>query len=188
MTAEIPNYRVLLLPVAVRALVAMGQVERAEALLPLEAYVRTERHALSYLTARAVIAEARGDVGGAAGMFAEAAERWERYGFTLETGLTLLDLARCRFALERDAEATTTFERGREVLAQLGVQVPAGAARSNDSPGRAKDTLVARRYGGHASRGTARLMDRDRLRDGPCDRRTRGHHRGRRRRATCHGP
>ncbi len=78
LTAEVPNYRVFMLPVAVRAFLAMGKLEKALALQPLQADVRTERHALSFLTAQAAIAAARGELDVAARMFAEAAARWER--------------------------------------------------------------------------------------------------------------
>ena len=178
LTAEVPNYRALLLPVAVRAfLAAMGKLETALALLPFQADVRTERHALSFLTAQAAIAAARGDVDVAARMFAEAAARWERYGFALEAGQTLLDLASCQRALERHAEARPprrTAGRSRRRWA-----CPPRRRRRTTSPGRAKDTGVARRYGGYAARSTSRLVDRHRLRDRAGDRRTGGHHRGR---------
>ena len=63
LTADIPNYRVYLLPVATRGLVAMGDVAAADALMPEGSDVRTERHEVSFLTAKAALAEAHGDVG-----------------------------------------------------------------------------------------------------------------------------
>jgi tetratricopeptide (TPR) repeat protein len=132
LTAEVPNYRVFMLPVAVRALVAMGKIERALALQPVQADVRTERHALSFLTAEAAIAAARGEFDVAARMFAEAADRWERYGFALEAGFTMLDLARCEAALGHDEAAVRATERGRAALLPMGITVE--ASLSNELP------------------------------------------------------
>ena len=132
LTAEVPNYRVFMLPVAVRAFLAMGKLEKALALQPFQADVRTERHALSFLTAQAAIAAARGELDVAARMFAEAAARWERYGFALEAGQTLLDLAQCQQALGRHDEAEATAAHGRDVLAPMGM--PATSAPSNELP------------------------------------------------------
>jgi class 3 adenylate cyclase/tetratricopeptide (TPR) repeat protein len=132
LTAEVPNYRVFMLPVAVRAFLAMGKLEKALALQPFQADVRTERHALSFLTAKAAIAEARGELDVAARMFAEAATRWERYGFALEAGLTLLDLAQCQQALGRHEEAEATAAHGRDVLAPMGI--PTASSPSNELP------------------------------------------------------
>ena len=132
LTAEVPNYRVFMLPVAVRAFLAMGKLEKALALQPFQADVRTERHALSFLTAQAAIAAARDELDVAARMFAEAATRWERYGFALEAGQTLLDLARCLQALGRDDEAEATAAHGRDVLAPMGIPTP--TTPSNELP------------------------------------------------------
>ena len=117
---------------AVRAFLAMGKLEKALALQPFQADVRTERHALSFLTAQAAIAAARGELDVAARMFAEAAARWERYGFVLEAGQTLLDLARCQQALGRDDEAEATAAHGRDVLAPMGIPTP--TSPSNELP------------------------------------------------------
>jgi tetratricopeptide (TPR) repeat protein len=132
LTAEVPNYRVFMLPVAVRAFLAMGKLEKALALQPFQADVRTERHALSFLTAQAAIAAARGEIEVAERMFTEAAARWERYGFALEAGQTLLDLARCQEALGRHDEADATAAHGRDVLAPMGI--PARTSPSNELP------------------------------------------------------
>jgi hypothetical protein len=49
----------------------------------------------SLLSVQAVLAEARGDVKEASKLYAEAAERWSRFGVVFEHGQALLGLGRC---------------------------------------------------------------------------------------------
>jgi class 3 adenylate cyclase/tetratricopeptide (TPR) repeat protein len=120
LTTTAPAYRSFLLPVVVRALVAMGRVDTAEEMMPPASEVRTWRHRLSYATARAAILEARGDLEAAADGYAEAAGGWRAYGFTLEEGLTHLGAARCLRGLGRPDRAAEAAARAREVLVGLG--------------------------------------------------------------------
>ena len=60
LTEASPNFRALFAPIAARALVALGDVDGAERLIPEHSDARTKRHRVSLLTARAVVAEARG--------------------------------------------------------------------------------------------------------------------------------
>ena len=60
LTAISPNFRALFAPIAARALVALGDVDVAERLIPDHSDARTKRHRVSLMTARAVVAEARG--------------------------------------------------------------------------------------------------------------------------------
>jgi class 3 adenylate cyclase/tetratricopeptide (TPR) repeat protein len=115
-----PEYRGLFVPVAVRLLVAVGDVYGARAILPGPTEVRTRRHRLGLDTALAAIAEAKGDAA-AAVRYGEAAEAWADYGFSLEEGLTLLGQARCLASAE-DPRAGEVLARARSVLGRLGAR------------------------------------------------------------------
>jgi hypothetical protein len=119
-TAAAPSYRTFLLPVVVRALVAMGRIEAAVAVMPPASEVRTWRHRISFATANAVIAEGRGDLETAASGYVEAGRGWREYGFALEDGLTHLGAARCLTALGRSEDAAEAAARAREALSKLG--------------------------------------------------------------------
>jgi hypothetical protein len=73
------------------------------------------RHRHSLLTARTVLAEARGDLEAAARGYDQAAAAWAGYGYVLERGLAELGAGRCLLALgrpsagERLRAASATF-------------------------------------------------------------------------------
>jgi class 3 adenylate cyclase/tetratricopeptide (TPR) repeat protein len=119
-TEENPEYRGLFVPVAVRLLVAVGDVDGAERIVPDPAGVRTRRHRLGLDTALAVIAEARGEAGAAA-RYRDVAAGWGDYGFVLEQGMTMLGEARC-LAAEGDPATRDVIERARSVLSRLGAR------------------------------------------------------------------
>jgi tetratricopeptide (TPR) repeat protein len=121
-TADGPEYRRLFLPVAVRILVAAGALEEAAALVERSIDLRARRLRLSMLTARGIVAEARGDVDAAIADYGEAADGWATYGFGLEEARTRTGLARCLVALGRHAEAAPELERARELLEPLGAR------------------------------------------------------------------
>jgi class 3 adenylate cyclase/tetratricopeptide (TPR) repeat protein len=127
-TESAPAFRYSLLPVVVRALVAMDRSADAEALMP-GAATNTRRQRLSFLTARAVLDEAQGEVGAAATAYAEAAAGWHEYGFVLEDGLTHDGLARCLHALGRDAEAEDARGRAMAALEVLGARIDRAGLR-----------------------------------------------------------
>jgi tetratricopeptide (TPR) repeat protein len=108
--------------VAVRVLVAAGALEEAAALVERSIDLRARRLRLSMLTARGIVAEARGDVDSAIADYGEAADAWAAYGFGLEEARTRTGLARCLVALGRHAEAAPELERARELLEPLGAQ------------------------------------------------------------------
>jgi tetratricopeptide (TPR) repeat protein len=114
-----PNFRALFVPVAVRSLVALGDVDAAEAVIPAKSDARTARHRVSLLTAHAVVAEARGRCEDALEGYREAIELWRSHGFRLELGLTLTGAARCLLELDREGEAEPMLLEAREVLAPL---------------------------------------------------------------------
>jgi tetratricopeptide (TPR) repeat protein len=119
-TADAPEVRVHFLPIAARILADAGDVEAAEALLPPGPDPPVARRRLSAETARAVIAEARGDLRRAADRYAAAANGWEAFGFVLERGQCLLGRGRSLLRLGQRKEARAALRAAREVLEPLG--------------------------------------------------------------------
>ena len=75
--------------------------------------------ACAYPTARAMLAEARGDAEEAADGYREAAALWGEYGSILERGYALLGLGRCGdAAATREADAIFALLGARPVLAE----------------------------------------------------------------------
>ncbi len=79
----------------------------------------TLRHQLTLQTARAVMAEAFGDVAEAAALYDEAAARWSDYGDLPEAGNALLGAGRCRSRLGEPG-ARERLLRARQVFEGLG--------------------------------------------------------------------
>ena len=109
------------LPDLLRVCAAVGRLDLAAGLLtglpPAEATAGPERRSL--LTAEAVVAEARDDVGLAAERYALAAAVWAESGYPLEHGHALLGWGRCLQRLRRpDAEPRLRQARAR--FAELG--------------------------------------------------------------------
>ena len=89
-----------------------------------------QEHAL--VAARAVLAEAAGDIAEASALYAEAAERWEAFGNVPELAYALLGHGRCLVALARPSPEVP-LARARELFTSMGFK-PAlaetdGAAR-----------------------------------------------------------
>ncbi|MGH2995087.1 MAG: ATP-binding protein [Gaiellaceae bacterium] len=116
-----PPFRCDELPDACRICVASGDLRLAERLLDGTAELAA-RHRNTILTGRAVLAEAGGEVEQAAGLYAEAAERWAEYGHVLEHGLALLGAGRCHARLGRSAESATALDEARSIFVRLGAQ------------------------------------------------------------------
>ncbi len=133
-TTSAPNYRTFLLPVVVRALVAMGRIDAAEEAMPPPFDVRTWRQRISFTTAEAVIAEGRGDLATAAAKYAEAATGWHDYGFALEDGLTHLGAARSLRTLGRPDDAAEAASRARVALTKLGAAPALAEADELEGP------------------------------------------------------
>ena len=70
--------------------------------------------------ARAMVAEAQGETEVAAGLFAQAAERWAGMGVVPERAFADLGQGRCLLALGRAADADGPLRQAREVFARLG--------------------------------------------------------------------
>ncbi len=118
-TRDRPMSRSLHLPTAVRIFAWAGKSDEAAALLT-GAGEELPRMRFSALEARAIVAEARNDLLGAAELYAEAAERWAEYGYVLERGEALLGAGRCRMAQGLDGRAAVA--EAREIFASLGAQ------------------------------------------------------------------
>jgi len=106
------------LPDAVRAALAAGDPELAVRLTEgLEPIYPLYEHALA--TARALLLEHLGSHAEAAELFADAAERWERFEMPWERAQAFLGQGRCLLTLGRAAEATEAIRDAREIFASL---------------------------------------------------------------------
>jgi tetratricopeptide (TPR) repeat protein len=106
------------LPDAVRGCVRTNMIGLGERLI--EAVPKgTVRAAHAVVTAEAVLAEFHGDLERAAEQYADAAERWEEFGFLLERAQALLGAGRSLLSLGRGREAAAKLEEAREIFARL---------------------------------------------------------------------
>ncbi|HEX9599375.1 MAG TPA: adenylate/guanylate cyclase domain-containing protein [Gaiellaceae bacterium] len=104
---------------ALRVCSRAGELELGRRLLEGGAeFVPRDRH--EALTARAELAEGRGESERAAELYAEAAERWGEFGHALERGLTLLGRGRCLAALGWTDEATAPLREADAAFRHLG--------------------------------------------------------------------
>ncbi|HEY8018143.1 MAG TPA: adenylate/guanylate cyclase domain-containing protein [Actinomycetota bacterium] len=111
------------LPAIVRAALALGEIELAERiaghLTPRYPYAE---HSL--VAVGAALAEARGDHGGAASAYSDAAARWEGFGVVIEEAFARLGQGRCLVALSRPSEASEALQRARGIFDRCGM-IPA---------------------------------------------------------------
>jgi hypothetical protein len=117
-TRDQPAWRSFCRVEPLRVAVALMRADLGEAFLGAPP-VNAGWDACAYPTARAVLAEAQGDVEKAADGYREAAALWGDYGSVLERGYALLGLGRCGDA-EAAREADVIFSRlgARPVLAE----------------------------------------------------------------------
>jgi len=105
----------------VRTALAVGEVDLAVRLVAgYEPRTPFGEHAL--VAAKAMLAEARGDFAAALPSYADAAERWVRFGLVPEHGYALLGKGRCLCLLDRRAEAREPLVEAREVFVRLGAR------------------------------------------------------------------
>ena len=113
-----PNYTDML-PALVRAALGIADSALAERLArglqPRNPYAR---HAL--VAANAALTEARGDLQSAAGSYADAADRWERFGVVPERAFALLGWGRCLLGQGRPTEALPILRRAHDIFERLG--------------------------------------------------------------------
>lgn len=115
-------YRTSLMPVVARLLVRMGDIETVRRHLSDPPPFVSERERLSLESARALLAEAEGDLAAAAEIYRDAARDWRRYGMPIELGQLLLGLARCERGLGRPEEAVAAARAALETLEGLGAK------------------------------------------------------------------
>jgi DNA-binding SARP family transcriptional activator/tetratricopeptide (TPR) repeat protein len=109
-------------PDALRTCVRAGALELAERFAdPQDLEIPVVKHAV--VTGEAILAEAKGDLGAAERLYADAAARWETYGHVLEHAYALLGLGRCRLALGRATEAEAPLHQARTILTNLGASM-----------------------------------------------------------------
>ena len=113
------EYYTAYLPALVRSAVTLGDHALAQRLIT-DAEPRTRYAEHSLIAATAVIAEATGDVSGAAEGYAAAAERWEQFGVMPEHAYALLSHGRCLINLGRPQEAAPILHPARALFDQLG--------------------------------------------------------------------
>jgi len=77
-----------------------------------------QRHALSLLTARTLLQEARGDLEPASKGYQEAADGWQGYGFLLEEGEVRLGAGRTLLQMGRP-EAFDVLREARAIFSRL---------------------------------------------------------------------
>ena len=120
-TADGPTeYREIYLPEIVRALIAAGDPNLAERIVG-DRPVFVRRTQLAVASSSALLAEARGDIEGAATGFGETAGAWEVWGGTFEGAHSLAGLGRSLRALGRAEEAAAAAVRATATFESLGV-------------------------------------------------------------------
>jgi len=113
---------------AVRAALAAGAPELAAELAgAVQPGHPLQQHAA--VTARALLAEQRGQHAEAAGLFADAAARWEQFEVPWEHAQALLGQGRCLLALGRPAAARQPLTVAREIFASLAAKPVLADAR-----------------------------------------------------------
>jgi class 3 adenylate cyclase/tetratricopeptide (TPR) repeat protein len=116
-TRETLNYATYL-PSLVRAALGIADVVLAERLVSgLEPRYPYTEHAL--IAANAALTEAHGDLEAAAEGYADAADRWERFGVVPEQAFALLGQGRCLLGLSRPTEAAPVLQHAREIFERL---------------------------------------------------------------------
>ena len=112
-----PNYNIML-PTMVRTALGIGEPALAERLVAgLEPRYPYAEHAV--VAANAALTEARGDLSSAADAYADAADRWERFGVVPEQAFALLGQGRCLIGLSRPTEAAPVLQHAREIFERL---------------------------------------------------------------------
>jgi hypothetical protein len=111
-------FYLLSLPDMVRIALATGKSVVAERIAEtVEPIYPLHEHAL--VTARALLAEHRGEHAEAKNLYADAASRWERFEMPWERAQALLGRGRCLVTLGRASEAEASLRSARDIFASL---------------------------------------------------------------------
>jgi tetratricopeptide (TPR) repeat protein len=119
LTETAPEYRAAFLPVVARIACALGDVDEAAGMLAATPVPYARRLRLAVDSARAVVAEARGELDAAAEIYEELAPAWADYGFGLEEAWLRLGLGRCLLGVGRTAEGERELDRAIELASGL---------------------------------------------------------------------
>jgi tetratricopeptide (TPR) repeat protein len=125
-TREHASFRLEFLPDAARVLAAAGRGDRLASLVAGEPHTPNVRTRTALATARAVAAEAAGDLQGAAERYGACAAAWLAYGSIPERAHALLGEGRCRLALGQ-AGGAELLREARGVFLDLGAAPSVGA-------------------------------------------------------------
>jgi tetratricopeptide (TPR) repeat protein len=120
-TDPMSQFRLICLPDAVRICVAAGGMGEARSLISSRKSSFPRRR-FAVLTARAVLAEATGDLGESLSLYSNAATSWREFGVVVEHGFSLLGLGRCLFRLGEPREAVGPLGEAREIFRRLGAR------------------------------------------------------------------
>jgi class 3 adenylate cyclase/tetratricopeptide (TPR) repeat protein len=118
-TAEQPFWTLLYVADIARAAIAAGDAAPAKRFLA-SAVQGPSRHANGALSARATLAEADGDLEGAAALYAKAAAAWESYGGVVEKAMANLGAGRTLAGLGRRDEAESPLRAAAETFSEIG--------------------------------------------------------------------
>jgi tetratricopeptide (TPR) repeat protein len=121
-------FRTWYLPVALR--VALPEkIDLARQLMEgIDSPVAHDQHAM--LQARAMVAEAGGELQNAAGLYNAAAEGWRQFGNVPEQGHSSLGAGRCLVSLGRRQEAARPLQEARTIFQSLGARLAVQEADS----------------------------------------------------------
>jgi tetratricopeptide (TPR) repeat protein len=113
-----PVWRAQHLLDVLRTCTAAGALATAERILAgTQPTATRQEHAVH--TARAVLAEARGDFEQSVDLYREAADRWARFGLILERGQALLGAGRCLAATQNRQRANESLQEAHEIFVRL---------------------------------------------------------------------
>jgi class 3 adenylate cyclase/tetratricopeptide (TPR) repeat protein len=112
------QYFTISLPTLTRVALALGDRSLGHRLLVgVEPVFPYTEHAL--VASNAALTEADGDLETAIDAYAEATDRWERFGVVPERAFALLGQGRCLVALSRPTEAVAVLLRAHEIFERL---------------------------------------------------------------------
>jgi hypothetical protein len=118
LTRDSPHRRAGGLAQLVAVCVAAGELALAERLLDTSRPVAGQGNLTAATTGRAMVAEARGEVGHATALYRDAVDGWRRWGSVVGLGYSLLGLGRCGDA-DAAREGRAIFERLRATPSTL---------------------------------------------------------------------
>jgi tetratricopeptide (TPR) repeat protein len=113
-----PVWRAQHLLDVIRTCAAAGALGVAENLLAGTPATATRQEHVVH-TARALLAEARGDFEESVDLYREAAERWAEFGFILEHAQALLGAGRCLAAVQDWERANASLQEAHETFVRL---------------------------------------------------------------------